>query len=314
MRRIGFILVLAITAMALVACADLLNTAVTGVTLNKASTTIIVGATEQLTATEAPANATNQKVSWASSDQTKATVSASGLVTAVAAGPATITVTTVDGSFTATCTVTVAAAIPVTGVTLNKTSTTIIVGATEQLTATVAPANATNQTVYWSWISGDATWGTMSATGLVSALAAGMATITVTTADGSFAATCTVTVAAAAAIPDYVGSWSGFDAFGAGTGTLTLTITTTTLHFAFAAGGSYAGSTADASLVVDETLKHMTLTVTSSTGSLVSIFPTSTVYYTTYAVTGTTVQLAMGGQAPPPFPANATGGLTLTKQ
>ena len=227
MRRIGFILVLAITAMALVACADLLNTAVTGVTLNKASTTITVGATEQLTATEAPANATNQKVSWASSDQTKATVSASGLVTAVAAGPATITVTTVDGSF---------------------------------------------------------------------------------------AATCTVTVTAAAAIPDYVGSWSGVDVIGGGTGTLTLTITTTTLHFAFAAGGSYAGSTADASLVVDETLKHMTLTVTSSTGSLVSIFPTSTVYYTTYAVTGTTLQMAMGVQAPQPFPADATGGLTLTKQ
>jgi len=64
-----------------------------------------VGNTEQLKATIAPVDATNQNVTWLSSDETKATVSTSGLVTAVAAGSATITVTTEDGGFTATCTV-----------------------------------------------------------------------------------------------------------------------------------------------------------------------------------------------------------------
>ena len=80
---------------------------VTGVTLNKESTTILVGESEALSATVAPSNATNQAVSWTSSNTSVATVSSSGRVSAVAEGSATITVTTSDGSFTATCAVTV---------------------------------------------------------------------------------------------------------------------------------------------------------------------------------------------------------------
>ena len=83
--------------------------AVTGVELNKTSTSIEVGATETLTATVAPADATNKSVTWTSSNEAVATVDG-GVVTGVAAGTATITVTTMDGSFTATCTVTVIAA------------------------------------------------------------------------------------------------------------------------------------------------------------------------------------------------------------
>ena len=80
---------------------------VTGVTLNKESTSILVGESEVLSATVAPINATNQAVSWTSSNTSVATVSSSGRVSAVAEGSATITVTTDDGSYTATCTVTV---------------------------------------------------------------------------------------------------------------------------------------------------------------------------------------------------------------
>ena len=97
--------------------------AVTGVTLNKTSASLSVGETETLTATVAPANALNQAITWTSSNTDVATVSAAGVVTAVAAGSATITVTTDDGSFTATCTVTVVNAVTFTAGT-DKGSTT----------------------------------------------------------------------------------------------------------------------------------------------------------------------------------------------
>ena len=83
------------------------NVAVTGVTLDKATDSVEVGSTTQLTATVAPSNATNQAVSWSSSNTSVATVNSSGVVTGVAAGSAVITVTTSDGNKTATCTVTV---------------------------------------------------------------------------------------------------------------------------------------------------------------------------------------------------------------
>jgi len=72
-----------------------------------ASATITVGATYQLSASLSPINATVQMVLWTSSAGNVATVSGDGLVTAVGAGTATITATTVDGDFTATCVVTV---------------------------------------------------------------------------------------------------------------------------------------------------------------------------------------------------------------
>ncbi len=166
---------------------------VTGVTLNKTSTSIQVGGNEILTATVLPEDATNQKVTWKSSDAAIATVDASGKVTGVAAGTATITVTTEDGGKTATCKVTVSdKEIKVTGVTLNKSETSILIGGNETLTATVLPEDATNQKV--SWKSSDETIATIDASGKVTGVAAGTATITVTTEDGGKTATCKVTV------------------------------------------------------------------------------------------------------------------------
>ncbi|MBQ9704664.1 MAG: Ig domain-containing protein [Paludibacteraceae bacterium] len=80
--------------------------AVTGVTLSQTEATLNVDETLTLTATVLPDDATDKTVTWTSSDETIATV-VDGVVTAVAAGTATITVTTTDGSFTATCTITV---------------------------------------------------------------------------------------------------------------------------------------------------------------------------------------------------------------
>ena len=257
---------------------------VTGISLNSTSASLRVGETQQLTATVVPADATNQNVSWSSSNPAIATVSSAGLVTAIGEGTATITATAEDGGFSASCVVTVnriissdatlsgitisagalspafspsvtqyavqvgneitsidlsatannAAAtvsgtgtqslnvgdnvfditvtaedgsqliytvtvnraalssIAVTGITLDNTSASLWVGETQQLTASVVPADATNQNV--SWISNAPSIATVSNNGLITALGKGTATITATTEDGGFKATCAVNV------------------------------------------------------------------------------------------------------------------------
>ena len=98
---------------------------VTGVSLNKTTTTLTVGDTETLTATVSPDDATDKSVTWSSDDTSVATVDPDGLVTAVGAGTANITVTTTDGSKTASCAVTVNAATVRSSVTLNANGGTI---------------------------------------------------------------------------------------------------------------------------------------------------------------------------------------------
>ena len=165
---------------------------VTGVTLNKDSLILDLGGEETLTAAITPDNATNKNVTWESDNENVATVE-NGVVTAVGAGTATITVTTEDGSFTDTCQVTVnAATVSVTGVTLDKAELTLTEGGSESLVATITPDNAANKTV--TWTSSNPSVATVDANGNVTAVGAGTATITVTTEDGSFTAKCTVTV------------------------------------------------------------------------------------------------------------------------
>ncbi|NGM84718.1 hypothetical protein G5B47_20150 [Paenibacillus sp. 7124] len=169
--------------------------AVTGVGLDQHAITLTPGAIGALTATVAPADATNKNVIWTTSDSTVATVTY-GVVTAVGAGKATITVRTADGSFKDSCEVTVSpAAVAVTGVGLDQHAITLTAGASGTLTATVAPVDATNKNVIWT--TSDSTVATV-AKGVVTAVGAGTATITVTTEDGSFKDTCQVTVNAAA--------------------------------------------------------------------------------------------------------------------
>ena len=156
------------------------NVAVTGMSLNTNATTILQGYTQTLHAIIAPANATNRNVTWSSSNQAVAAVSADGVVTAVSAGTATITVTTVDGGFTDSAIVTVSdTAVPVTGVSLNESNLNIFVGGNRTLLATVMPSGATNQNVTWS--SNNTGVATVSQAGEVTAIAPGTATITVTT-------------------------------------------------------------------------------------------------------------------------------------
>ncbi len=166
---------------------------VTGVTLNKSTLSLEVGSTETLVATVLPAEALIKLVTWSSSDKSVATVDSEGQVSALKAGKATITVTTVDGNKSAVCEVTVTdKTIAVTGVTLNKSTLSLEVGSSETLVATVQPDNATNKNVTWS--SSDKSVATVDAGGKLSALKAGKTTITVTTEDGGKSAVCEVTV------------------------------------------------------------------------------------------------------------------------
>lgn len=86
---------------------DVNGVPVSGVSLNQTSLNLGVGATYALIATIVPDNASNQNVTWSSSDTSVAAVDANGLVTAVATGSAVITVTTEDGQKTATCAVSI---------------------------------------------------------------------------------------------------------------------------------------------------------------------------------------------------------------
>ncbi len=179
---------------------------VTGVTLNQTSAGLTVGgSTLSLKATLNPANATNQAVTWSSSNTGVATISSNGLsctVTPKAAGTSTIRVTTADGSKTAECVVTVAAApaakVPVTGISLNAPSGSIAVGGTYQITPTVNPHNATDKNL--TWVSNNTNVATVSpSTGAgavtVTGKGVGTATITATAQDGSGKyATFTITV------------------------------------------------------------------------------------------------------------------------
>ena len=79
----------------------------TGVELNKPTLTISVGDEVKLVANVLPADATDKRVTWESSDENVATVSATGVVTGVKDGTAKITVYTEDGDFSASCNVTV---------------------------------------------------------------------------------------------------------------------------------------------------------------------------------------------------------------
>ena len=152
---------------------------VVSVEVSPSAETIAVGATLQLTAEAFDANGqavAGAEFSWESSDASVATVDATGLVTGIAEGTATITASA--GSAQGTAQITVVTA-PVVSVEVSPSAETIAVGATLQLTAEAFDANG--QAVAgaeFSWESSDASVATVDATGLVTGIAEGTATIT----------------------------------------------------------------------------------------------------------------------------------------
>ena len=165
---------------------------VSGLTLSESTLTLNSGSTAQLTVTATPPDALNPSVTWSSSDESVATVDATGLVTAVAGGTCTITAAAVDGSGkTATCQVTVVQL--VTGITLSETSLRLESDGYKKLTATIEPSNASNKEV--TWTSSDENVAEVTKTGGVAAIGEGQCTITCAATDGSGVfATCSVVV------------------------------------------------------------------------------------------------------------------------
>lgn len=174
-----------------------------GVSLDKGTIDLILvdgsaAPTASLLATITPSTAENQAVTWASDNESAATVVGNGktaTVTAVANGTAHITVKTADGGLTASCTVTVTTA--VSGVTLDKPTANVVLGTTGTLKATITPSTASNQRLTWK--SGNdnivtVAAGTEAGTAILTPVSAGTTTITVETADGGKTATCDVTV------------------------------------------------------------------------------------------------------------------------
>ncbi|MDL2221722.1 Ig-like domain-containing protein [Parabacteroides sp. OttesenSCG-928-N08] len=175
--------------------------AVISVKLNVMEKTLSPGETYQLSYTVLPENAANKNVTWKSENSSIITVSSMGFVTAKGEGTAKVVVTTVDGNKSDYCTFIVKSeTISVTGISLNKTSLTLSVGSSEKLVATVTPTNATNKGIVWT--TSDATVASIDSDGTVTAASNGVATITATTQDGGYTATCEVTVSGTVGIEE----------------------------------------------------------------------------------------------------------------
>lgn len=143
-----------------------------GISLNKTAASIARGASETLTASLTPADA-DSTVTWASSNESVASVAQDGTVTAKAKGTAKITAAANGKS--ASCTVTVNA--PLNAITINGTATTIKKGTTTKLSVVYDPEDTTDSKAV-TWTSSAPAVATVDAAGLVTAVSDGTATIT----------------------------------------------------------------------------------------------------------------------------------------
>ena len=186
---------------------------VQSITLDKDNLELRKSKVAKLTATVLPANATNKNIVWStrsSSDESIATVDQDGNVKAVGEGTTTIHVTTEDGGYTAYCVVTVLPKIFVEGIKLDKDNLGLNEGQTAQLTATVLPEDATNKNVIWK--SSDESIATVDQNGKVTAIASGewgpgLVTITATTEESQYTASCVVIVSPAVKVGESYGIW-----------------------------------------------------------------------------------------------------------
>jgi parallel beta-helix repeat protein len=167
---------------------------VSSVVITPATAGLYIGRTAQLTATAYDANYTviaGRPLSWSSSNSSVATVSPTGVVSAVATGSVTVTATVEGHTASASVNVT---PVPVSSVVVSPATSTVIVGGAVQLTATPKDANGAvlaGRSV--TWASSNSAVATVASSGLVTGVAAGSATVKATVEGRSASATVTVT-------------------------------------------------------------------------------------------------------------------------
>lgn len=166
---------------------------VDSVSVNTSSINMVEGDSHAIIVTVFPSNASDKKYTFSSSDTSIVTIDENGKITALKAGEAIITVTTVDGNKTTTCNINVSPiVISVESITLDKTELTLEEKRVGTLKVTILPENYTNGEVIWS--SSDTSVVTVDENGHIIAIKAGEAIISVTTVDGNKTASCKVLV------------------------------------------------------------------------------------------------------------------------
>lgn len=277
---------------------------ISSITIKPANLSVTIGATQQFQAVATYSDGTTgdvtSKTTWASSNTSAATISASGVATALAAGSATITGTDGTVSATTTLAVTASTARTLSSISVTPASASIKVGATQQFTATGTYSDGTtaNITSSVTWSSSATTVAAINAAGLATGAAAGSATITATLSGVSGKASVAVasstpppTLSSIAVTPASVsikvGATQQFTATGTYSDGTTANITTAvtwtsssaavaTINAAGSATGAGAGSaTITASLSGVSGKASLAVTSASLTVSSIAVSPTT---------------------------------------
>lgn len=159
----------------------------TGISLGTAEMNLMKGdVSDPIAVTFDPADTDDSKeVTWSSDNTAVAAVDSEGRVTGIGEGTAVITATAVDGGFTASCTVTVSEIHVQDAVLAEDTPSELYIGQNHTISVVITPENVTDEVTY-SYASSDADVAAVDENGVVSALKAGTATITVTVTAGDF--------------------------------------------------------------------------------------------------------------------------------
>lgn len=164
---------------------------ITGIRFSNSNKTILVGSTQKLSVTVTPSNASNQSLSYTSSNPNIATVDSEGNVKGIAVGEAYITVSA--AGYQAVANIKVINTISLNSISIPK-NLQLKEQSSSTLNVTFNPSNATNKKVTWK--SSNPNVATVDSSGNVKAIAPGTATITVISSDGGKVATCNVEVTA----------------------------------------------------------------------------------------------------------------------
>ena len=174
-------------------CQIIVNIAVSNLILSEQTVTLEKGTNTTLIATISPSDSSNPNILWKSEDESIATVTNNGAVSAIKTGTTTITAITEDGGFTASCQIIVK--VDVTGLEISETSLSLTKGLQKQLSVSFFPIDATNRDI--TWTSSDSNIVSVDGNGLVKALKVGKASIIVISESGSKEAKCDIEVTSA---------------------------------------------------------------------------------------------------------------------